>query len=286
MQAAGKLYIPYPSRSSEFHLWHLSDLHLMNKGCAEDKIRQDVQAIKKDPYSFWIGGGDYCDYIGYSDKRFDPDAVADYIKVKDLGQLQTIGMKKIKSIFTPIKDKCLGLLFGNHEKCYAVYTQQQDKHGWLCTELGVRNLHYCCLFDIVFHRKPRSKPQLLIKPPGRKSGDAWSVRIFAHHGAGFAQTPGGKLNRLVQFMQSFDANVYFCGHVHDQLGRREPTIGANAACTKLVEHVKIGVISGSYLKTYAQNCTGYGEQRGYRPTVLGAAVIQLKPNEKSFRALV
>lgn len=287
MQAAGKRYILHNSKSSVFKIWNLADLHLMNPACARERIAKDIKKIESDPYSFWLGGGDYVEYIGYKDKRFDPDAVADYVTVKDLGKLYLTGAKEVRDLFWPIRKKCFGLLLGNHEKKYALATEQEDRHGWLCSELGVQNLQYCALFDVVFTRGKRTSCPVLSCTPGTKSSSVdWTVRVFCHHGAGYAQTPGGKLNRLVQFMQSFDADVYFCGHVHDQVGRREPSIGANSACTRIVEHEKIGVVSGSYLKTYAQNCITYGEQRGYRPTTLGAAVISIKPFERTFEALI
>lgn len=283
MQASGKRWITYPSRSSELTIWNLSDLHLMNRASATERIKRDINTIKNDPLAYWLGGGDYVDFIGFKDKRFDPDSVDPTVSVKDMGQLFKVGIERIKELFHPIRHKCLGLLIGNHEKCYSVKTEQDDRHGWLCTELGVPNLEYCALFDIVFFRVNTDKGSHLYYTSPKKVQKAFSVRVFAHHGAGYAQTPGGKLNRLVQFMQSFEADLYFCGHVHDNVGRREPTIGADKDCKTLVAKERLGVISGSYLKTYAQNVTTYGEQRGYRPTTLGAASIKIVPDKKTFK---
>ena len=304
MRAAGKHYIVYPNTTRVFKIWNLSDLHIMNTATAEDKIKQDIQVIRNDPNSFWLGGGDYLDFIGYRDKRFDPDSVADFIKVSNLGELHKVGTEKLIEIFKPIKHKCLGLLLGNHEKKYALQTDQSDRHAWMCEELGVKNLSYCALFDIMFRHSGKAKSPLLNPYGGElkeikshygvgagKVNDergyrSWQIRVFCHHGAGFAQTPGGKLNKLIQFMQSFEADISFCGHVHDQLARREVYIGADKMCRNLIEKVKLGVISGSYLKTYAQDCTTYGEQRGYRPVPLGAAVIEVQPDKRLLRASV
>ena len=287
MEAAGKRWITYGSRASEFTIWNLSDLHLMSAACAEKDLLQDVEQIRNDPCSFWMGGGDYCDFIGYSDRRFDPDAVADWVSIKDLGKLGRIGMRRVRDILAPIQHKGLGLLLGNHEKQYALRTEQEDLHGWLCQELDLPNLQYCALFDLIFARRPGVKgPRSSFSPPEKHTGDSSTIRVFAHHGAGYAQTPGGKLNRLVQFMQSFRADIFFCGHVHDKVGRKEPTIGANRDCTKLEAYEKVGVIAGSYLKTYAQGTTTYGEQRGYRPTSLGAAWVRYNPKTGKFAAEV
>lgn len=281
MNVSGARWITYGSRQDEFRLWNLADLHLLSRACAENDIRRDVEAIRTDPFSFWVGGGDYADFIGYTDKRFDPDSVADWVKVSDLGDMGVMGMRKVRDLLLPIKDKCLGLLLGNHEKRYELATHHESLHGWLCSELDTANLGYCCLFDLVFCRlaTARRKPELRWSPP-EQPASSWRVRIFLHHGAGYAATPGGKLNRLMQFMRAFDANLYLCGHVHDRVGKRDVIIGANDACDKLVSRDRVGLIAGSYLKTYAQGVCTYGEQRGYLPTALGPAVARIRPDRK------
>ena len=286
MEAAGKRYIAYGSRRDEITIWNLSDLHLMSRACAMDELRADVRRIRDDPYSFWLGGGDYVDFIGYRDKRFDPDSVAEDVTVSELGDLGRAGMERARDLLYPIRDKCLGLLLGNHEKSYQRRTEHESLHGWLCAELETRSLGYCALFDVVFVRDSgHDLPVLYVAPPWKDPNrcTTWRQRIFCHHGAGYAQTPGGKLNRLIRFMNYFDADIYFTGHVHDQVGKRIVRLGANAGCTKLVQRTKIGVVSGSYLKTYAQGVITYGEQRGYEPVSLGAAYVQVKPDAGEVR---
>jgi len=289
MEASGKRYIWHRSRSDKFRIWNLSDLHYMAKGCDENGIDRDLKEIADDPYSFWLGGGDMCDFIGHTDKRFDPDAVAEWISVKDLGNLGKVGMEHLAKKFRPIKHKCLGLLIGNHEKKYELQTEHEGLHHWLCHELGVPSLEYCALFDLVFCRTNKAKegqPELKTELPPANSSTTETFRVFAHHGAGYAQTPGGKLNKLIQFMQSFRADLFFVGHVHDRVARREPALGADANCRKLVQFDRLGLVSGSYLKTYQQGYTSYGEMKGYRPTALGAAVAEITPETRHMEAAV
>ena len=292
MEAAGKRYIWHGSKSDEFKIWNLSDLHLGAKGCAEKQLAQDIKKIANDPFSFFLGGGDYCDFIGYSDKRFDPDAVADWITVKDLGDLGNRLMKRVRDLFYPIRHKCLGILIGNHERKYELHTEHESLHHWLCQELQVPYLGYSCLFDIHFCQILRSKkpPELHDSLPPRRGENRHSesnvFRVFAHHGAGYAVTPGGKLNKLIGAMNAFEADLYFLGHVHDQMGRREPVLAANEDCTKLIQRVRLGVISGSYLKTYNQGSISYGEQKMYRPTSLGAAVVKIRPEGRHVEASI
>ena len=282
MNAAGKIYIWHPSAKDTIKIVYFSDIHWMAKACAEKEVIAQRNEIRDDPNVFWIGGGDYGEFIGFGDaKRFDPDAVADHVTIADLGQLGKKTYDAIGELFDPIKHKCMGLLLGNHEKQYMRRQQQDDLHGYLCTKLGVRNLGYCCMFDIVFCRTNAiKKPVLKDTYPPRGQYTTETFRTWCHHGAGAAQTKGGKINRLTSFMRNFEADIFFMGHIHDQLGARLTPLGADTSCTKLCHRTKLGVVSGSYLKTYAQGVTTYGEQKGYEPVTLGAAWVQIHPETR------
>ena len=65
MQAAGRRYIWHPSRSDEFKLVYFSDIHWLAKACAEKEVRKTIAGILAEPNTFWIGGGDYGEFIGF-----------------------------------------------------------------------------------------------------------------------------------------------------------------------------------------------------------------------------
>ena len=289
MQAAGKRYIWHPSRSDQIKLLYFSDIHWMAKACAEKEVIRTRDEIQNDPNTFWIGGGDYGEFIGFGDtKRFDPDAVSEKVTVSDLARLGKVTYTAVRDLFKPIARKCLGLIVGNHEKQYMRRLQQEDLHGWLCTELGVADLGYSCFIDVVFQQS-RGNMGIGTKPFPRLEGKSLpkslhagseTFRIWCHHGAGAAQTKGGKINRLTSFMRTFDADIFFMGHVHDQMGARIQCLTATADCLELRNREKLGVISGSFLKTYARGVTTYGEQKGYEPTTLGAAWVAIRPDTR------
>ena len=286
MQAAGKRYVWHASRSDTFKLVYFSDLHWLAKACAEKEVLRTRDEILNDPFTFWIGGGDYGEFIGFGDaKRFDPDAVSERVSVKDLGRLGKVTYTQIRDLFAPIKGKCLGLIVGNHEQQYMRRQQQEDLHGWLCTELGVADLGYSCFMDVVFQQTRGTAKGVTPTLQPRSVGKAYhagseTFRIWCHHGAGAAQTKGGKINRLVSFMRNFDADIYFIGHVHDAMGARLTPLIASADCTKIQHRTKLGLVSGSYLKTYSQGVTTYGEMKGYEPVTLGAAVAHIRPDTR------
>jgi hypothetical protein len=277
MEAAGKRHIVYGSRSDVITIWDLADLHILSRACAENRLRADIQEIANDPFSFWLGTGDNGDYIGLADKRFRASNLAEWVTVEDLADLGMTGARKIKELLEPIKAKCLGLGLGNHEDSYQIQNNQ-NIHGWLCKELGVPNLQYSGLFDVCFHRKSSRNLPKLVGPFPLRPVSTTAYRIFYHHGAGGAITPGGKLKRLIDAMGYFDADLYFLGHVHGQAYYPMPRVGADATCGKLVEKVSHGVITGAYLKTYEQGCTGYGEVRMYAPSTLGMTGLRVRPD--------
>lgn len=285
MIAAGTRYISYPSRADWFTIWNLSDLHYGNKACAVDRLKEDVERIRRDPYSFWFGGGDYAEYISFRDRRFDAETITADLQIKDLGRLGRVLTERVRDILMPIRGKCLGLLYGNHENSYARENDQRDLHGWLCTELGAANLDYSAFVDVAFCRLGGT-PRIHAERPVKEGGETTGYRFYLHHGAGCAVTPGGKLNRLIQFMHAFDADIYMIGHVHDKKGQRLVRMGVDRYCNKIVAKESLGIISGSYLKTYAQDVTSYGEIRGYSPTALCAAFVRVRPNTRDMKGEV
>ena len=284
MEASGKRYIVHPSRSDEFTIWNITDTHIGNAGVAMGKLLADIEAIRNDPYSFWVGGGDFAEYISPTDPRFDPDCVDQQLKPRDFGKLGVVLTEKVASIFAPIKHKCIGLVFGNHEAKYMKHNNQSDLHGHLCSMLRVPNLGNCGFFDLVFVRNSRIKTPTMSLTDAATSHTRASFRGVIHHGVSGATSHIGKAKSLERAMGIFDADFYMLGHVHGQAIYPLVTIGANNDCTKIVERVRYGIISGTYLRTYTQGVCGYGEQKMYAPTLLGASFIRINPETRQMRA--
>jgi hypothetical protein len=286
MELGGTQYVLHSSRSDVFRIWAVADLHLGNRSCNLKLVKQDLDAIQHDPYAFWVGLGDFADYITHGDKRFDPTTLPYDMPAYKLGSLGQYMVEQVRDLFKPIAHKCLGLGFGNHEKSYMKGKEQEDKHSWLCTELGVRNLGYSAFYDVAFMRGFKGKPRLSQELPTH-SGFQLKKRFFQHHGCGHAVTPGGKLNKLLQFMWGFGpADVTLVSHVHDQTVKRLDVLGANEGCTRQKVHKRIGLITGGYLQAYAPGQTSYAEMAGYLPTVMGSVYVTIDPERDEMRASI
>src|SRR3972149_1398546 len=104
------------SRQGYFNLYGVGDIHLGNYACDEDRLKDDIEKIRKDPYAYWIGMGDYTDCINITDKRFDPKSLAKWLVREDLDNLPLVQADKYIKYFEPIASKCLMLHTGNHEE--------------------------------------------------------------------------------------------------------------------------------------------------------------------------
>ena len=86
-------------------------------------------------------------------------------------------------------------------------------------------------------------------------------------------------------MAYFSADIYLMAHIHAADDVDPEMLGANSACTKIKKQSRLGLITGSYFKTYAQGLTTYGERPQYKPAKLGAVSVYIKPYHKELRII-
>jgi len=276
MEAFGKTYISYGSKNDIIKMWGLGDMHLGNRATEKDRLARDIERIRSDPYSFWVGIGDYADFIHIGDRRFDAECLdPEIVSAADLGKLGRVLAESVAKWLAPIADKCIGLCMGNHEVSYMRDKDQQDLHAWLCTELGVKNLRYSALGWLIFARTKVRHPVLSYQCPGQASFR--SIMMMVHHGAGSAATKSGRAGRMEKFQNLSTADIVFVGHNHDSSEMSCPQLSLSADGSKIVERARRVVMCGSYLRTYASGMTGYGEVRAYSPSTLGARYVEICP---------
>ena len=269
MIAAGGCVIPVRRQSQVFRLYTIGDCHIGNRGCSMERLREDIEAVRADPDARAILMGDLADYIGPTDRRWDAASIPTDYRVKDLADWGAFLMKLVVKEFSPIKGKIIGALSGNHEATFQAQ-QAAQLHAATCNALGVPDLGYCCFLDLIFRKA--------LRLPINEKSHGRRYRIYAHHGAGAAQSPGGKTNRLVGFMMLAEADIYLIGHVHEKDVKRIDTLAANDSCTAITTGRKrLGVFTGSYLRTYSEGAAGYAERAGYKPVPLGCSVVEFHP---------
>lgn len=235
----------------------MGDIHAGTTACAEEAIRRRIKEISDDPFALWVGMGDYAECILPNDFRWDTELVADWVKRSNIAESQRLW---VRDLFKPIADKCLGLLTGNHEDSIR-RRNYQDIHLDLCRDLGVPNLGFSCFYRLFFS----------------SSGKVTTVTCHFSHGAGGAQTEGGKVMRLAKYMLAFDADITGIGHLHDIKIDAIPMLWMDDGFN-IKQKVRVGALTGSWFKAYSESpYPTYAERKGLSPTNLGCPHFTIKP---------
>lgn len=242
-----------------FNLYTLGDEHTGTLYCAEEELREQIQVIKNDPMAYWVGMGDKAEFITPKDPRWDVGAIPDYVSHDNLGIDQA---NHYCEIVDPIKNKCLGLLEGNHEDAIRIHSHL-DVQKYICDKLEVDSLGYTCFLKLKFKR--------------RNSKEVHMFTGYLTHGSGGAITKGAKLNKLQRIMDAFEADFYAVGHMHELITDTKPYMTVNSN-NIIVAKSSVGAVTGCWFKTYTQGVrASYGEKRGFPPTAIGCPVFEITP---------
>jgi hypothetical protein len=260
--------IKYKQSSSKKNLYALGDIHCGTIHCVEDEVKAKVAEISKDKDGLWIGMGDYGEFITPRDKRWDGSqkAIAEWLEPDNIARNQTDWIVKL---FKPIKDKCVGLLYGNHEESMRRFNHD-NVHQNICDDLGVKNLGYSCFIRLFFRRE--------------NSNESHLIKGCFTHGSGAAITEGAKINRLIRWMLANDAHLYGYGHMHDIITKTKPYLALNDKSfgqSSIIARESVGAVTGSWFRTYTQGITAsYGEIKSFPPTTIGCPVFVIDiPNQ-------
>ncbi len=231
----------------EFTLYPIGDWHMGSAQCNEAFIKQVINEVKDNPQARWVGMGDMMENALIGSRS---DVYTQTIPPKDQ-------MDYIVELLTPIKEKGLFLIAGNHE-------QRTMRMTGLIPEqfiaLQLDNMKYkgfSCL--AVFQLMKSKTPQ--------------SFSCYFHHNYGGGYTAGGKINRAQQprrICPTVDAT--FSGHFH--ITSRMPVTWYAPARKQIVKHVGYDYVTGSALEWNKS----YAEEKCKPPAVTEFIKITFKGN--------
>jgi len=246
---------PRSGRGSQYNIYLLSDIHAGSKHIQDAELHATIADIRRDDFARWVGLGDLGDWIAYSDRRFEHYEMADWLDIADpwMSTLEYL-VDKLR----PIKDKCLGLVRGNHE-LVAHQRYHFSAHKHLCAMLGALNLGDAAFMRLKFQRSA--------------SSDRRENVMYLTHGWGGGRTAGSRANKIEQLMRDFEADIYSFGHVHgQQVMVRSTRTQVNRDIDVAEARVRYGATSGTFL-TMAE----YEQRNGYAASAVGSTRIQLRP---------
>lgn len=254
-------------KSDCFYIAGLFDIHYGVKACDEMLLERDIERIRTTPNMYCFLGGDLCDYVNASDKRFDPKTLADK-SIRGLDDLAKVQADRIISLLTPIKHKIWFTLTGNHEEKIRL-KYHQDIINYIAMGLGIPNLGYTALIRVVAQCGLRNDI---------------SFRMYTSHGTGGSSSLTGKIKKTLDLMFWIEADIYWTGHLHAKASVMQPRLYMSHKGNPVVKALnRLFVLGGTYLKTYMKNEISYGEKAGYCPTPLGCEVIKVVPFPGTYR---
>jgi hypothetical protein len=263
--------LPIQSRTDVIRLVLLGDCHIGHAG-TDEKLVEATAARIAQPSTYWVDLGDACDCINMKDPRFDPRELPDWIETADLADLSRPQLHRYTEIFSPVADRCLVRLSGNHEedimKHYGrdIYTDINN-----ALELpDERRLGYCGFLRL---RMPR------ITSNGTRTS-TWSQTLFLHHGAGGGALAGAKALRLERLVMAYDADIYAVGHTHTKMVLQKRRYGMRSRGTGVDDRSLIMVNVGAFIRT-----AHYAVKRGLYPQGVGPVELWMYPDKQEIRIM-
>ena len=233
----------------ELRLHGISDVHLGSSDCDEERFLALLQHINDDPAARIILNGDLLQY----DTK---GSVGDVYRQRYPPSQQK---RLMREYLTPVKDKILGILGGNHDE---LRTQEdaspiQDIAEWL-------GVPYCAgegLFKI---------------PVGKgKNGKPLVYTVYCTHGWSNARLVGGKANNLHRLSDIVLADIYMISHTHTPMAFPDTFYVPDLRNNKVDKRVRYYVNTGSFQKRGQ-----YPKRKGMRPVALLNPIVLLNGRER------
>jgi hypothetical protein len=266
--------IPYEGkRPSVLKIYPIGCTHLGAAASDEQRLASVVKRIEEDDDAYWIGMGDYGDFINRNDKRFDATTLAPWLRehLNDLSRVQT---KRFNSHIRPIAGKCLGLLEGNHERCQ---TSRFERNVFLDMVEAVKSMAgHAEDYPLALGYTGWVVLSLPKTSDGSTKRGVNTLTINCHHGSGGATTRGGRLNKLEKYANMVEADLVLVGHMHDSM--KVPIHRRCVRGTKEVTKPRWAALTGAFLDT--RNPDGYvtyGEEKMYAPLPPSNIVVEWTP---------
>ena len=227
------------------NIYPLYDVHFGER-IAENVLKEWRKEVLSQPNNYVILGGDL---MNMALKNSKSDV---YSEAMTPGQQ----LDKVVDFLTPIKDRILGAVPGNHEARMTRETSI-DPTILVMQLLGLKHLYSptSCLVWVKVGKGERQIP----------------YSLFFYHGSGGGGTVGGKMNGVAKLENIMDSDVYVAGHTHISGNFRQQYIRRDDRHNNVsgVEHVFI--CSNDFVLWNGS----YGEGMGMRPTSMAYPKITL-----------
>lgn len=250
-----------PAEHKSIELLVLADYHYADPHSDHDAIRKDIDYVNSHENAYCVLAGDLLDCALKSSLG---DA---YVNLSPMEELTAM-----MDLLQPISHKILCAVGGNHEARH-YRTNGVDMTRLLARQLGIED-KYSPDTALVFLRfgadvdhARRHRPVL--------------YTIYMTHGSGGGRKEGGKIQRLADYAEIVDADIYICGHTHLPASFKAGFARPSAANNSITYCTKLFVNSAAKLQ-YG----GYGDTGGFKPPCIDTPHILLSGETKDMRAVI
>lgn len=208
---------------NELHLYPLGDIHIGSAQSDIKSINKWINKIANDDKAAVILLGDLID------NGIDIGKYEQNIMVEDQ-------IEKVVNILSPIKNKIIGMVSGNHEERTSK-NSGTDISKRIALELGVADVY------------SRSQCAISIRVGNDKGrGNGVLYNIFFTHGNGGGRTIGSITSKMFKLKDIVcDADIYVQGHVHRAISIQKPD-GLSFSRGQMIRHDQLFVSQGAWLK--------------------------------------
>ena len=239
----------------------LADYHYADPNSDHDAIRKDIDYVNTHDNAYCVLAGDLLDCALKSSLG---DA---YVNLSPMEELTAM-----MELIQPIAHKVLAIVGGNHEARH-YRTNGVDMTRLLARQLGIED-KYSPDTALLFLRFGRDESN-------RNHNRQILYTIYLTHGSSGGRKEGGKIQRLADYAQIVDADIYICGHTHLPASFKTGFARPSAANSSITYCTKLYVNSAAKL-----NYGGYGDTGGFKPPCTDTPMILLNGEKKEMRAVV
>ena len=228
-----------------------------------------MDRIANEDNCYWIGMGDYCDFINIRDPRFESEALASWVKMADLTDLARAQRDRFLDIVKPIAHRCLALAEGNHEQGIKKHYERDIYHeivsgvkeaGGFGADRPLAVGIYGWLLLHFYRKKTKAAGAL--------------VKLNLHHGFVGGKLAGAKALNMQRWLWTHECDLALFGHSHNT-GAQVETIEYVNRAGKVSQRRAIGAYCGTFLEMAA-----YAERKGFFPAPTGHIEVIIRPGAK------
>jgi len=249
-----------------FPLYLWSDWHKGNANCAKHILTRDRDEIAAEPNAMYATLGDLYDCIAFDDKRYDPAHVDwEFIEPQDMGRLSDVVVADRVAFESPVIDKCLVSLWGNHDGKFSSYHH---------TDINLRALERMDRADAAARGAALVR---IVFTDAHKH--ACQVVLNLHHGRRIAKYKSTLLNNLLIKLRHWnDVDILARGHCHFTGAASEARVGFDRNFRDLRDKKVYAALTGGYLKTYLEDGSCYAEDFDLDPIDIGMQRFLVYPS--------